>query len=244
MVDKSGNRDIWLIDTERGLPTRFTFDAGRDAAPVWSPDGSKIAWQGNANTYIRSSSGTGREESLKPEPWIPDDWLPDGSGLLFHPGAPRQVWLLPMTGSGRTPSLRIDGRSITSHARLSPDGRWVAFVSNDTGRFEVNLQSFESPSGTWRISTNGGIQPKWRHDGKELFYLSLDGTLMSVPVTLGALPEIGKAQPLFQTRVEPTLGFVWHQYDVALDGRFLVNTPQADNTPVTVIVDWPALMKR
>jgi dipeptidyl aminopeptidase/acylaminoacyl peptidase len=244
MLDKSGNSDIWLIDTERGLPTRFTFDAGRDAAAVWSPDGSRIAWQGTTNTYVKSTSGTGREESLRQEPWIPDDWLPDGSGLLYHPGAPRQVWLLPLVGSDRTPSVRIEGRLITSHARLSPDGRWVAFASNDTGRFEINLQSFQSPSGTWRISTNGGMQPKWRHDGKEIFYLALDGTLMSVHMTLGPLPEIGKAQPLFQTRIEPTLGVVWHQYDVARDGRFLVNMPEAVNTPVTIVVDWPALRKR
>jgi eukaryotic-like serine/threonine-protein kinase len=244
MVDPSGNRDIWLIDVVRGVPTRFTFDASRDAAPVWSSDGRQIVWQGGAHTYLKSSSGTGREESLKNEPWIPDDWLPDGSGLLFHPNAPRQVWFLPLTGADRTPRPRIEGRAITSHARLSPDGHWVAFSTNDSGRFEINLQNFQTPAGTWRLSANGGIQPKWRHDGRELFYLALDGTLMSVPVTLGALPEIGRARPLFQTRIEPATGFVWHQYDVTPDGRFLVNVPEAEASPVTVVVDWPALMKR
>lgn len=243
LVDQTGNRDIWLMDVGRGVPVRFTFDAGRDASPVWSPDGGRIAWQGNSATYVKPASGAGREEILREEPWIPDDWPPEG--LLLHPSAPTQVWLLPSRGD-RTPRAVIDGRSTTTHARVAPGGQWVAFANTDSGRFEVYLQNFPAATGRWQISTEGGIQPKWRADGKELYYLGLDGRLMAVPLSLGALPEIDpKPQPLFQTGLDGTTGVVWHQYDVTPDGqRFLVNRPETVTTPLSVIVNWPELIKK
>ncbi len=245
MVDKSGGRDIWIIDVARTLSTRFTFDGGRNASPVWSPDGRSIAWQGNSQTLVKPSSGAGKEQSLRPEPWIPDEWLPDDKGLLYHPGQPRQVWLLPLNGEDRTPRPVIEGRDITTHARVSPDGRWVAFATQEPGRFEVFVQNFPTPVGRWQVSTGGGIQPKWRSDGKELFYLALDGSLMSVPVTLGDTFERGSAAPLFQTRLEILTGLVWHQYDVSRDGqRFLINMPDSFKAPpLTVVVNLPALLK-
>jgi hypothetical protein len=139
----------------------------------------------------------------------------------------------------------VEGRDITTHARVSSDGRWVAFTSADSGQLEVYVQNFPTPAGRWQVSTNGGLQPKWRRDGKELFYLGMDSMLMSVPVTLGSLAEVGKPQPLFQTRVEPATGVIWHQYDLTADGqRFLVNTPEAVSSPVTVVLNWPALLKQ
>ena len=128
---------------------------------------------------------------------------------------------------------------------MSPDGRWVAYANADDGPFKIWLQNYPTASGRWQVSTTGGIQPKWRRDGKELFYLSIEGRLMAVPVTLGALPEIGKAQPLFETRIESVTGFTWHQYDVSPDGQhFLVNTPETVKPPVTVVLGWPALVGR
>jgi eukaryotic-like serine/threonine-protein kinase len=245
LVDQSGNRDIWLMDVARGVPVRFTFGAGRDASPVWSADGQTIAWQGHSAMYRKPSSGAGPEERLRNEPWIPDDWLPDGRGLLSHPSAPRQILLMPVVGADRTPRPVVEGRDITTHARVSSDGRWVAFTSADSGQLEVYVQNFPTPAGRWQVSTNGGLQPKWRRDGKELFYLGMDSMLMSVPVTLGSLAEVGKPQPLFQTRVEPATGVIWHQYDLTADGqRFLVNTPEAVSSPVTVVLNWPALLKQ
>jgi eukaryotic-like serine/threonine-protein kinase len=245
LVDQSGNRDIWLMDVARGVPVRFTFGTGRDASPVWSADGQTIAWQGNSAMYTKPSSGAGPEERLRNEPWIPDDWLPDGSGLLSHPSAPRQILLMPVVGADRTPRPVVEGRDITTHARVSSDGRWVAFTSADSGVLEVYVQNFPTPAGRWQVSTNGGLQPKWRRDGKELFYLGMDSMLMSVPVTLGSLAEVGKPQPLFQTRVEPATGVIWHQYDLSPDGqRFLVNTPEAVSSPVTVFLNWPAVLKQ
>jgi Tol biopolymer transport system component len=135
----------------------------------------------------------------------------------------------------------IDGRVITTHARVSPDGAWVAFGNADSGRFEIFIQNFPTASGRWQISTDGGIQPKWRGDGKELFYLTFDGTIVAVPLTLGALPEVGKPQRLFDSRIDSTTGFTWHQYDVSPDGqRFLVNTPETLVSPLTVVVNWTA----
>ena len=93
--DVLGNRDIWLMDIARGLPVRFTFDPGRDASPVWSADGRHLAWQGTSATYMKDASGSGREAVLHGEPWIPDDWLPDGTGLLLHPGGPHQYDVSP-----------------------------------------------------------------------------------------------------------------------------------------------------
>ena len=242
MVDGTGNRDIWILDLARGVPIRFTFGPGRDASPVWSSDGQRIVWQGANQTLIKSSDGNGREEVLHTEPWIPDDWLPDGSGFLLHPGAPRQVLLMdPSTKSHRK---ILEGRGITTHARLSPDGKWVAFANADSGRFEVVIQDFPYGNGRWQVSTTGGLQPKWRSDGQELYLVTLDGRLMAVPVKTGSLIELGKPQLLFRTQTEIVTGFTWHQYDVSPDGqRFLVNTEEAVVAPVTVVFDWPALVR-
>jgi eukaryotic-like serine/threonine-protein kinase len=241
LLDASGNRDIWLMDVARGVPVRFTFDPGRDASPVWSADGTTIAWQGNTRMQAKPSSGAGPELALQKDSWIPDDWLPDGSGLLCHPMQPRQIFILALVGSARTPRLLVEGQRITTHARVSYDGHWVAYANSDLGRFEVYLQRMDRSAGKWLVSSQGGIQPKWRGDGKEIFYVATDGKLMAVPIKLGELPEVGKPQPLFQTRIESTTGTFWHQYDVTRDGqRFLVNTPQAVTTPVTVVVNWLA----
>jgi Tol biopolymer transport system component len=245
LVDNAGNRDVWLMDMARGVPVRFTFDPGRDASPVWSPDGKQIAWQGNSAVYLKASSGEGREERLRGEAWIPDDWSRDGGALLYHPSPPLQVWLRPLAAGAAPERPVIEGRGITTHARVSPDGRWVAFASADSGRFEIYVQNFPNPAGRWQVSASGGLQPKWRQDGKELFYLAADGRMMAAPVALGALVEIGQPQPLFQTRIEVSTGITWHQYDVAPDGqRFLVNTPEIVTSPATVVLNWPALVKR
>jgi Tol biopolymer transport system component len=245
LLDQAGNRDIWILDVERGTASKFTHDPGRDASPVWSRDGKRLAWQGNASLNVKDAVG-GKAEVLGAQPWIPDDWVGDGSGLLYHPIQPRSVWLLPLTGADRTPKSIIEGRSITTHARLSPDGQWVAFSTTESGAFQVFVQSF--PSGTVRIpvSIDGGLQPKWAPDGKELFYLSLNSVLMSVPIALGnGTIEASRPKPLFDTQIEPTTGSIWHQYDVAPDGkRFLMNIPLIPESAVTVVVNWPSLVNR
>ena len=193
-----------------GRQDRFTFEPGRDAAPVWSSNGQYIAWQGANAMYMKSADGKGGEQRLHPEPWIPDDWLPDGNGLLFHPPAPREIFLMDPRRSQSSRKV-IEGRGITTHARMSPDGKWVAYSNADSGRPEIIIQDSPAASGRWQVSTTGGVQPKWRADGKALFYLTTDGRLLEVPVTLGARVEIGKPQVLFQAQTEFMSGFIWHQ---------------------------------
>jgi Tol biopolymer transport system component len=243
LVDGTGNRDVWLLDLARGTPVRFTFDPGRDASPVWSADGRNIVWQGSTAMYLKATDGHGAEQRLHDEPWIPDDWLPDGSGFLSHGPSPREIMSMRWPGPDRTLRKTIEGRSITTQARVSPDGNWVAFATSDTGRFEVVVQGFPTPRGRWQVSTAGGLQPKWGAGGRELFYLTLDGRLVSVPLTLSSLVEVGKPQILFQTQAELVTGYTWHQYDVTSDGkRFLVNTGDIVVTPITAVYNWPALL--
>ncbi len=243
LADGSGNRDIWILDLARNTPLRFTFDPGRDASPVWSSDGRHIVWQGSTAMYVKSADGRGGEQRLRDDSWIPDDWLPDGSGFLSHPPAPRAIFFMTWPGPDRTPRKMIEGRGITTQARVSRDGRWVAFANNDSGRFEIILEDFPKASGRWQVSTAGGLQPKWRADGKEIFYLTLDSRLVATPLTLGSLVEIGKPQVLFQTQAENVTGFTWHQYDVSSDGqRFLVNSGEVAATPITAVYNWPALL--
>ena len=246
IVDRTGNRDIFILDVARNLSTQFTFDPGRDASPVWVDKGSRIVWQGPTRLYVKPSNGAGREEILHPEPWIPDEEVSGGGGLLLHPGQPRQIWLLPMIGVDRSMKPVVEDRALITQARVSPDGKWLAYAASNSGVFDIWLQAFPTPSGKWRASTEGGIQPKWRGDGKELYYIAPSGTLMSVPITYGSGIEPGPPVSLFQMGAETTTGAYWHQYDVTPDGqRFLVNARVDGMTgPMTVVLDWPLSLKR
>jgi Tol biopolymer transport system component len=246
IVDRTGNRDIFILDVARNISTRFTFDSGRDASPVWIDKGSRIVWQGPTRLYVKPSNGAGREEVLHPEPWIPDDEVSGGGGLLLHPGQPRQIWLLPLSGADRSMKPVVDERTLITQARLSPDGKWLAYASSNAGVFDIWLQAFPTPSGKWRASTEGGIQPKWRGDGKELFYIAPTGTLMAVPITYGGSIEPGPPVPLFPMGVETTTGAFWHQYDVTPDGQRFLTNARVDGTtgPMTVVLDWPQSFRR
>jgi Tol biopolymer transport system component len=245
LLDNSSNRDIWLIETARGTATRLTFDPGRDASPVWSPDGSAIAWQAPGDLRMKAVGG-GAEQVLLGDPWIPDDWLRDGSSLLCHPEQPRLIGLLAIADPARKVRPVVEGRSITTHGRLSPDGRWIAYTSTESGRFEVDVRSFPSGPVKQRVSIDGGVQPKWRADGRELFYLAMDSTLMAVSLKVDDGFQPARAQPLFRTGIATITGNFWHQYDVSSDGqRFLINAPVSSaSTMVTVVTNWPSLIKQ
>ncbi len=244
VVDSSANRDIWLIETTRGTATRFTFDPGRDAAPIWSPDGSAIAWQAARDLRMKAVGGD-KEEVLLGEPQIPDDWVP-GRGILCHAEQPRRISLLPIGTEDRALSPVVEGPSITTHGRLSPDRRWIAYTSTESGRFEVDVRSFPSGGIKARVSIDGGVQPKWRADGRELYYLAMDSTLMAVSLNLDEGVQPGRAQPLFRTGIATITGNFWHQYDVTPDGqRFLVNAPVSSaSSTVTVVTNWPSLLEQ
>ena len=257
-----GNRDVWVIDVARGVPSRISFDPASDWNPVWSPDGAKILYASQRNKgphiYQKSSAGVGTDTQLfKSEASeIPVAWSRDGHYVVFSrfkaAGAPGvDTWLLNLSGEP-TASPFIESPFDKAQARLSPDSRWLAYTTNDSGMYQIMVQSFPDPNrGRWQITAQGGIEPKWRHDGRELYYLALDGNLMAVPVkdTRPGQPfEAGAAVKLFQTSLAINRGQSPRdrRYDVAPDGRFLIATPVVAGgpEPVTAVVNWASGLEK
>jgi eukaryotic-like serine/threonine-protein kinase len=244
-----GNTDIWFLDATR--TTRFTFDPSVDSFPMWSPDGSQIAFGSNrkgvAGIYQKPSNGVGAEELLVESGLsykIVWDWSADGRFLLdqvLDPKTNYDIWVLPLDGD-RKPQVFLQTPFDERDGRFSPDGRWVAYRSNESGRTEIYVRSFAGPGGQWQISTAGGTSPRWRRDGRELYYIAPDARLMAVPITSqGSTFEPGTPVPLFQTRiVGGGSNLSRAQYDVAPDGRFLIDVPTeyAVASPITVILNW------
>jgi Tol biopolymer transport system component len=251
------NRDVWVIDVARAVPSRLTFDPASDWTPVWSPDGSQILFASNrAGTHIyqRPASGVGSDRLLfkSDSSEIPVSWSRDGRYIVFSrfktTGAGVDTWLLTLTG-GPTATPLFESPFDKAQARISPDGRWITYVTNDSGTYQVVVQSFPDPNGgRWQITAQGGIEPKWRHDGRELFYLAPDGKLMAVPVNPDRTFQAGSPTVLFQTPLVVTRGQTPRdrRYDVAPDGRFLIAVPTAAAAAaaVTAVVNWTALTNR
>jgi len=249
-LEARSNTDVWVIDILRGGKTRFTDAAAADEAPIWSPDGTQIAFasirKGNYDLYLKPSSGPGGEELLRqsPQSKFVEDWSADGRFVLYREAGPKtgwDLWALPMVGD-RKPIEVVNSPYEERDGQFSPDGRWVAYQSNVTGRFEIYVQPFPGPGRNWHVSTAGGTFPRWRADGKELFFIAPNAKLMSVPVTIsGSTFEAGSPIPLFQTRIV-TGGVAGNQtqYSVSRDGRFLINTQVDDSTttPITLILNW------
>jgi eukaryotic-like serine/threonine-protein kinase len=255
------NRDVWTIDLVRGVPSRMTFDPAADWTPVWSPDGARIAFAsdrvGGRHIYERASSGVGADKLMfKSEATeIPVSWSPDGRHIVFSRFKPAgsagvDTWLLALSGEVKA-SPFIETPFDKAQARISPNGRWIAYTTNDSGTYQVVVQSFPDPNGgKWQITAQGGIEPKWRRDGSELYYLGFDGNLMSVPVKqagAGRTFEAGTPQVLFHTpvRVSRTQSPRDRRYDVAPDGRFLISVPTTSSAgaPVTVLVNWASALE-
>jgi serine/threonine protein kinase len=247
----SGNTDIWMLDLVRGLLTRFTFDSAVEGNPVWSPDGKYVAFNSNRSgvydIYRKAASGTGNEELLlaTPQNKAPLDWSPDGRFVLYRsPGVTTgfDLWALPVDGE-RKPFPVAQTNFEERDGQFSPDGKWVAYQSNESGRTEIVVQPFPAPGSKLQVSTNGGAQVRWRHDGKELFYVAFDGRLMAVPIRIGVdgqSVETKPPVPLFATRIGGAIqGTARQQYDVSADGqRFLMNTvTEAATPPITVILN-------
>ncbi len=243
-----GMYDIWLLEPARDTSTRFTFHPAADILAVWSPDGSRVVFASNRagsfNLYQKLSSGsTGEELLLKTDRSnVPTDWSADGRVVLYRSTAPKtgsDLWALPLEGD-RKPFPVVQTEFQESHGQFSPDGRWIAYSSDSSSLHQVYVQAFPKPSGTFQVSTKGGIRPRWRRDGKELFYMTLDLKLMAVEVKATATTfEPGRPRELFQTRAATTT--VISVYDVSGDGqRFLINTDiEAEGpTPITVVTNW------
>ncbi|MGH9256478.1 MAG: protein kinase domain-containing protein, partial [Vicinamibacterales bacterium] len=182
-----GNVDIWLMDAARGVLSRFTFDAGIDARPVWSPDGTRLVFQstrkGINDLYEKPASGATEEQPLltTPQNKAPLDWSLDGRFLLYSSqgtGAESDLWVLPLTAD-RKPISVVQSRFDEIEGQFSPDGRWIAYASNESGRYEVYVQTFPESGGKWQVSAAGGAHPRWRRDGQELYYVAPDNRLMA-----------------------------------------------------------------
>lgn len=223
------NRDIWLADVADGSLTRFTTDPAWDAFPIWSPDGSRIIFTSNrsgvydlyekpvkagggATLLYRSAEGKG-----------PTSWSPDGKFLLYYSlGQPTHVRLLSVAGpADRQPVALIDPQFNSITARFSPDGQWIAYTSNESGRNEISVRSFDSTTGAAgapvTVTSDGGRTPLWRGDGRELFYFSTEGMVTAVEVKPGAPFQTGPPKRLFPA---PAGVLFW---DVSPDGqRFLM----------------------
>jgi eukaryotic-like serine/threonine-protein kinase len=248
-LDRSfrGNRDVWILDIGRGALTPFTFDPAIDGYPVWSWDGSRIAFEskrkGTLDLWVKPSSGATEEELVfeAPDTEYPLDWSRDGY-LLFQQTDLKSKWdllALPMTGDKHEPIVVANTPFEERTGKFSPDGHWVAYATNASGRREVVVQAFPVASGIVPVSTNGGDAPRWRNDGKEIYFIAADEKMMAVPVvTSGTAIDLGKPSALFSSHI--ALQTFKHQYTVGSDGQFIVATrlvEEASASPITMILN-------
>ena len=244
------NTDIWTYELQLDSARQLTFGPGFRGVPIWSSDATQLVFACNPqfhfDLYIKNSDGTQEEKLIVKDELdkFPNDWSGDGKYILYNRATDLWFVTLPELKS----SLFLKALSVLSNGQFSPDGKWVAYASNESGKWEIYVTSFPDAHGKWRVSTNGGEQPRWRGDGKELFYVSSDSKMMAAPVTTGAKFDSGTPVALFpatpQQLVSRTNLFV---YAVSRDGqRFLIirQVKQADSAPMSVILDWPAKLNR
>ena len=261
--DSSGGSDLWVRDLSRGTETRLTNDALNNNAPFWSPKGDRIVFASNRsgvyNLYQKAANGSGQDERLLPNnfPDFPTQWSRDGRFIVYRetdPKTKRDVWVLPTEGAapGRKPIPFLRTEASEFFAQLSPDNHWMAFTSDRSGKREVYVRPFPPSEGEWTISLAGGQAPRWRGDGKELFFEAAGGKMMAVAVkaVTGPKPsfEAGAPVPLFDAHMVHSGADVNFEYDVNADGkRFLINTTGATGAaspPLTVVANWQAGLKK
>ena len=256
---RENNLDIWIQDLKKGTNTRFTFDPAEETDGVWSPDGSSIAYRSNAgglDVKLKKAHGLEPEKMLLKAgadakifgaadafDLIPNSWTPDGKQLMCSMQTTQQesqgseLVLVPV--SGGTPTRFLASHSAKSNGQISADGKWAAYASDESGDWEVYVTTFPAAAGKWQISRAGGTEPRWRHDGKEIFYLGPTGVLMAVPVDAGDTFSSGTPVELFQVRGRaPISSTDLFTYDVTRDGqRFLVNqyVKPAYVSPLTIV---------
>jgi serine/threonine protein kinase/Tol biopolymer transport system component len=257
-----GNPDVWLVEVGRAILTRFTFGPTNEVTPLWSRDGRRIVFSSNRNghwdLFERAADGVTDEQPLlvNAQEKSPLDWSPDGRLVLYGVQDSKtraDLWALPLTGD-RTPFPVVQTAFDDLTGRFSPDGRWLAYVSNETGRYEVYVRPFPGPGEKQQVSIGGGIFPIWSHDGRELFYLGLDSRMVAVPVPAGSDArslQPGAAVTLFQN---PRLAVAGNNgigsflsrapYAVMADGRFLLDVTADASLPITVVLNWPAALKK
>jgi eukaryotic-like serine/threonine-protein kinase len=244
----------WLYDLARETMTRLTFEGNNNLSAVWTPDGKRVAFSSNkegpTNIFWQRADGSGGLERLTTSEYLnfPMSWSPDGQLLAFvevNPTTGYDIWVLRLSDRKAQPFLRTPFNE--SVPRFSPDGRWLAYISNESGRWEIYVQSYPGPGGKWQISTEGGTEPAWNPNGRELFYRSGE-KMMSVDIATQPSFSAGKPRVLFEGRYSPAPGTT-PNYDVSPDGqRFLMIRPteqaEAAATQINVVLNWFEELKR
>jgi Tol biopolymer transport system component len=246
---KANNLDVWIQDLNKGTSTRFTFDPAEETTAVWSRDGKMIAFRsvaGGSGVNLKDADGLKPEKNLfkvgregrvakvgdvdtsASFDLIPNSWTPDDKQILCALQTTSQnsrsiLVLIPATGG--TPTQFHQSDASETNPQISADGKWVAYASNESGEWEIYVTTFPAAAGKWQVSRDGGTEPRWRADGKELYYIGQTGTLMAVPVEASGTFSSGAPTPLFQIRGRaPISSTDLFTYDVTKDGqRFLVN---------------------
>ncbi len=252
---QTSNSDLWLVDLTRGVRTRFTFDPASHGYPAWSPDGTEIAFSsthaGNLSMYEKAANGTGDIQPLAGDgvEQLVSDWSRDGRYIVYDRLDPQAgggfgIWILPLFGD-KKPFPFIQNAYNLLTPTFSPDGKWIAYSSQESGRREIFISSFPGANSKWQVSANGGAAPRWRADGKELFYISEDNKLMTVEIQeKGSSLEIGNTQTLFSVNASSSLLL---PYDVTSDGKkFVIVVPVSGSggEPITLVTNWVAAVKK
>ena len=252
MSSAGADSNLWVVDLEKGTGLRITSTFSQ--MPVWSPDGSRIAYNSGNGVSVKAANGSGDAETLLPRTAFTASWSPDGRFIIFKERGVKtrmDLWALPMFGDRKEYQLS-NSPFDEQNPQLSPNGRWLAYTSDETGNPEVYVQSFSADgklgADKKRVSTTGGNLPVWRRDGSELFFVGLEGQMLASSVKTGETEfQFDAPKPLFKTRILALEGAIFHEYDVSPDGqRFLVGTLIGDSkaAPPTVIMNWTALLKK
>jgi Tol biopolymer transport system component len=250
------DNQIWMYDLTRDTLTRFTFEGTSNQDPTWTPEGSRLAFRSNregglARLFWQMADGSGGLERLTVGEYQHNAraWSPDGQVLTYqenHPQTSRDIWMLRLKERKAEPFLQT---AFTEGAQsFSPDGRWLSYVSDESGRPEVYVQAFPGPGGKWQVSTEGGTEPVWNRNGRELFYRSGD-KMMAVDVELQPTFTVGKPRVLFQGEYFASVfPFTGTAYDVSADGQRFLMVKQTEQTAaavqMNVVVNWFEELKR
>jgi serine/threonine protein kinase len=235
-----GRADLWIRDLAHGSETRLA-SGMIYGNPVWSADGAQVFYSNRAGdkVYQKAANNTGAEEAVEAAANPPWEASRDGRYLFTVTKTNSRIWVLPMLGGGK-PFAYPQTEFQTSQPKLSPNGRWLAYRSDESKRDEIHVVSFPQPGGKWQISTDGGRSPVWRRDGRELYYYSLDNKIMAVEIRPGAQFQFGAPKALFGVRPRSLIGF-----EASKDRRFLVPSlvEQQATRPMTVVLNWPQMLK-